>query len=220
MTFGIKILNGNNNIQVDSDSTGKGFIVRDSGSGTKTSYRVDPKKELVFAKPSTQPSTGVELYAKKVSESGGKVFIEFYSNPFSTITCDYIVAEVATDFTASTTGYGAQIFNVDGDLVFDTGLTTGDGGINISDYMAAGDGSGDYDLLDTDKTKYSIMNSSFVSDTNYDQYFGYWYGPRNSVQGIYYIGEVWIDLTSINGSLFSFPVGNSSAIFLAEGGSV
>lgn len=220
MNYGIQILNGNNNVQVDTETTGKGFVVRDSGSGTRTSYRVDPKKELVFAKPSTQPTAGVELYAKRVSPSGGKSFVEFYSNPFSTITCDYIVAEVTTEFTATTFDYGIQIFNVDGDLVFDTGLVSGDGGINVSDYMAAGSGTGNYDLLDTDKTKYAIMNNSFISDVNYDQYFGYWYGPRNSVQGVYYIGQIWIDLTGIGGSLFSVNIGNFSAIFLAEGGSV
>lgn len=219
MSFGIQLLNGNNNVQLDSDTTGKGFVVRDSGTGTRTSYRVDPQKELVFARPSIQPTSGVELYAKQTEPVDGKSFIEFYSNPFSTITCDYMVAEVSTDFTA-TTGYGVQIFNIDGDLAFDTGLTTGKGGINVSDYMAAGDGSGDYDLLDTDKTKFAIMNNSFISDYNYDQYFGYLYGPRNGVQGVYYVGQIWIDLTSINGSLFAVPFGNSSAVLLAEGGAV
>lgn len=228
MTYGVLFKNANSNVQIDSDSTGTGLVVVDSGTGTSLGQSVDLANKLVFARP-TSTEVPTYFFAKLGTvASNGTQTVQFVDDAGNAVTANWIIAEVASELTASSSGYGLQIFNSNGDLAFESTAYNGDGGLNITDYLAAGDGSGDFDLIDTDTSKYAMMNtSSWFS--NFRQ--GYFYGnPNNSGTGIYFEGvfifqggggfEDDFDESGGSGSISESSIQNLGALLLAEGGSV
>jgi len=216
MSYGIEFSNANGDVQIDSNTTGKGFIITASGTNATSTGTLDLQKELVFARPSAT-TANYYFYAKQISNA-----LYFYNDQGNLIDADYFVVSPSDDLTASSGGYGVQIYNSDGDLTFDSGTVSNTGGVNITDYLAAFSASGDYDLLDTDETKYALMNSSFFSEDSLE--LGYYYanntppsglGPTST--GIYYYGLLYIDL-GIGVQIEN--VSNLGAILLAEKGSV
>jgi hypothetical protein len=222
MAYGIQILSANGNVQLDSTTTNSGLIVIDSAESSQT---VDAilDKELVFAKP---VATGSAVTMGWLSNNTGGGYnpavsttFTFRSSAGTPINCSYIKVKVASELTASTSGYGLQVYNEDGDLAFDSGLYDGDKGFGITDFVKGGDFNGYYNFIDDDIDKYCLMNLTYAAGSSMG-FRGYIYknntstsAPYTSGIGIYYLGFIMI----MNQS-YSFP--NFGCILVGEGGSV
>ena len=222
MAYGIQIFSGNGNIQLDSTTTNSGLIVVDSAASSQT-VDVILDKEMVFAKP---VATGSAVTMGWLSNNTGGGYdpavsttFTFRSSAGTAINCSYIKVKVANELTASTSGYGLQVYNEDGDLAFDSGLYSNDGGFGITDFVRGGDFNGNYNFMDSDIDKYCLMNPTYALSAS-QGFRGYIYkntttttAPYTSGKGIYFLGYIMI----FNQSYF-FP--NLGCILVGEGGSV
>lgn len=223
MSYGIKIISGNGNTQIDSNTSGTGLIVIDSGTATGTPSRVNLDHDFVFIRPTATSGNNYVTVSRGTPNSNGDYFISFTRANGSAINCDFIIAKTASEQIQSSGGYGIQIFNPDGDLAFDSGLYTGDGGFGVTSFLDSFEATGNFDLMSTDVTEFGSVNfmiSSggvlaaglvFVNDYNSH--------TNTNVQsnGIYYFGTFTINFGY--GNQVS-PLTNLSAIFIAETGSV
>ena len=222
MAYGIQIFSGNGNIQLDSTTTNSGLIVVDAAASAQT---VDAilDKELVFAKP---VATGAAvLMGWSGSGTSGSynpavnTTFTFRNNYGTAINCSYIKVKVASELTESTSGYGLQVYNDDGDLAFDSGLYNADGGFGITDFVKGGDFNGSYNFIDSDIDKYCLMNPTYAVGISMG-FRGYIYknttttsAPYTSGKGIYYLGYLMIF-----NQFYVFP--NFGCILVGEGGAV
>ena len=222
MAYGIQIFSANGNIQLDSTTTNSGLIVVDAAASSQT---VDAilDKELVFAKP-VATGSAVTMGWTGSGQAGSynpsvNTTYTFRNVSGTPIACSYIKVKVANELTASTSGYGLQVYNDDGDLAFDSGLYNGDEGFGITDFVKGGDFNGYYNFIDSDIDKYCLMNLTYAMGAGFG-YRGYVYknttntsAPMTSGKGIYYLGYLMIFNQS-----YSFP--NFGCILVGEGGAV
>lgn len=223
MSYGIHIESGNGNVQVDSSTSGKGLIVIDSGTSTTTS-RLDPDKVLVFAKPSSSSGNILIGCTRTTEDSNGEINLQFKDLNLNSVTCDFIIAKVSNEQTQSSSGYGVHVFNSEGDLAFDSGLFTGDGGFGVTDFLDAREGSGQYDLISTSTSNYVLVNSAALASPSaagiiqafiyVNNYTSASYASQN---GIYFLGQFKFG-TAPNFQYQAIP--NLGAVFVTETGSV
>jgi len=224
MGYGISFETANGNVQIDSDTTNTGLIVI-SSAASATTVSFDPQKELLFAKPASTTYTNQKLALRNPSSyiygsSGTFTFEDASGNAVNT---NYILAKWSNEQTASSSDYGIQVYNSDGDLAYDSGLYTGDGGIGIISYAAQQTlsgygGSSATSRMSTDTSKYYSMNGSFASG-NSNTFLGLEFNKDASAgagEGVYW----WsiINLGSFFGGIIYIP--NFTPRFVAEGGSV
>ena len=224
MSYGISFETANGNVQIDSDTTNTGLIVI-SSAASATTVSFDPQKELLFAKPASTTYTNQKLALRNPSSyiygsSGTFTFEDASGNAVNT---NYILAKWSNEQTASSSDYGIQVYNSDGDLAYDSGLYTGDGGIGIISYAAQQTlsgygGSSATSRMSTDTSKYYSMNGSFASG-NSNTFLGLEFNKdANAGAGV---GVYWwsiINLGSFFGGIIYIP--NFTPRFVAEGGSV
>mgnify|MGYP006073569859 CR=1 FL=1 len=228
MAYGINFVTANGNVQIDSTTTNTGLIVLSSALSSQ-SVTFDQQKEICFARPASTTYTGeVRLALSNVTGTGTKTY--YFEEPDGTrVNTNYIVGKWANEQIASSGGYGVQIFNSDGDLAYDTGLYTGDGGLGITAFWAAwqlsGYGStGTTSKMTTDPTLFVNMNGTLGQASEYATYYGYVFknsaagtpNSNSSGPGIYW--EAVVRITVFGNS--NFVIGNFTPRFLAEGGSV
>lgn len=222
MSYGIEIKSGNGNVQIDSNTSGTGLIVIDKGTGTSTPVRVNLDHDFVFIKPTASTGNNYVSISRGTADSNGDYFVDFIRSNGTSVNCDFILAKTASVQTESSSGYGLQIFTPGGDLAFDSGLYTGDGGFGVTDFLDSFEATGNFDLMSTDVSNYGSINFMidsgaleaglvFVNDYNSH--------TSTNVQsnGIYYYGAFTINFgygNQVN------PLTNLSAIFIAETGSV
>jgi hypothetical protein len=221
MAYGIQIFSANGNIQLDSSTSNSGLIVVDAAASAQT---VDAilDKELVFAKPVATGSAVVMGWSAGTNGSYNPAVnttFTFRNSYGTTISCSYIKVKVANELTASTSGYGLQVYNDDGDLAFDSGLYSGDEGFGVTDFVEGNGFNGNYNFMDSDIDKYCLMNPTYALSAS-QGFRGYIYkntttttAPYTSGKGIYFLGYIMI----FNQSYF-FP--NLGCILVGEGGSV
>lgn len=220
MAYGIQILSANGNVQLDSSTTNSGVIVVDAAASSQTVDAV-LNEELVFAKP---VATGSQItMAWKAGTSGSynpanNTTFTFRNNYGTAMNCSYIKVKVASEITASTSGFGIQVYNEDLDLAFDSGLYNGDEGFGVTDFVPGNGFNGQFNFIDSDITKYCLMNPTFQSTGG--AFRGYVYknttsttAPYTSGKGIYFLGYI-----IIFGQTYYFP--NLGCILVGEGGSV
>ena len=220
MTYGIQIDTSNGNVQIDSNTNGKGLIVIDSGSASSLPSAVNLNEVFVFARPSTSSGNNYLAVDRGTPNANGEQTIAFKKSDGTALTVDYITAKVSNTQTASSSGYGLQVYNNEGDLAFDSGLFTGDGGFGVTDFLGARQGTGIYDLITTEERRYALINTTnheletavglnlafiFVNTTN----------SSYSSKGIYFVGRFQYG----NPIQFSY-IPNLGAILIAETGSV
>jgi hypothetical protein len=220
MSYGIQILNGNGNAQIDSDTSNIGITVLSSAASSQT-CTADLTYDLVFAKPvatSGSQTIAMDTTGNNTSSSTHT----FRNNAGTAINASFIVARASSGQTASSSGYGIQVYNEDGDLAFDTGFYNGNSGLGITVFEPSMSLNGDYDFLSNDLSQYSLMNPTFPSNNSLN-FFGYVYrhttgttSPYTSGPGIYNLSYVYINALGI-GQIY-FP--NFGCLFLAKGGSV
>jgi len=223
MTYGIQIDTGNGNVQIDSNTNGKGLIVVDSGTASTLPSALNLDDVFVFARPTATVGQNYLAVERGTPNSNGEQTISFKKSDGTALNVDYIITKVSTAQTASTTGYGVQIFNSDGDLAFDSGLYTGDGGFGVTDFLGSRQGSGQYDLISTADRNYALINSTnheletevglhlffvFVSTTN----------ASYSQKGIYFAGR--FQFQPLGSPIQYQAIPNLGAILIAEAGSV
>ena len=223
MSYGIQIISGNGNVQIDSNTSGTGLIVVDNGTATSTPSRVNLDHDFVFIRPTATTGNNYVTISRGTADSNGDYFISFKRADGSSINCDFIIAKTASIQTQSSSGYGDQIFNSDGDLAFDSGLYTGDGGFGVTSFLDSFEATGNFDLMSTDLTEFgsvnfmvygSALDAGLVFVNDYNSH------TSTSVQsnGIYYRGTFTITF-AFGGTQVS-DLTNLSAIFIAETGSV
>ena len=222
MSYGIQIISGNGNTQIDSNTSGTGLIVIDSGTSTSTPSRVNLDHDFVFIRPTATTGNNYVTVSRGTADSNGDYFISFTRPDGSAINCDFIIAQTAIVQTQSSGGYGIQIFNPDGDLAFDSGLYTGDGGFGITSFLDSFEATGNFDLMSTDVTEFGSVNFMlFGTALNAGLVFVNDYNSHTSTNvqsnGIYYRGVFTLNLGY--GNQVS-DLTNLSAIFIAETGSV
>ncbi len=224
MGYGISFETANGNVQIDSSTTNTGLIVI-SSAASATTVSFDPQKELLFAKPASTTYTNQKLALRNPSSyiygsSGTFTFEDASGNAVNT---NYILAKWSNEQTASSSDYGIQVYNSDGELAYDSGLYTGDGGIGIISYAAQQTlsgygGSSATSRMSTDTSKYYSMNGSFASG-NSNTFLGLEFNKdANAGAGV---GVYWwsiINLGSFFGGIIYIP--NFTPRFVAEGGSV
>ena len=220
MTYGIQLNTSNGNIQIDSNTSGKGLIVVDSGSATSLPSAVNLNDVFVFARPSTASGNNYLAVERGTANSNGEQTVAFKKSDGTALTVDYITAKVSTAQTATSSGYGVQIFNSEGDLAFDSWLYTGDGGFGITDFVGARQGTGVYDLITTEERRYALINSTnheLETDVGLNLAFIFvnTINTSYSSKGIYFIGRFQFG----NPIQFQY-IPNLGAVLIAETGSV
>lgn len=229
MAYGINFETANGNVQIDSTTTNTGLIVL-SGALSSQTVTFDQQKEFCFARPASTTYTGeIRIALSNTAGTGTQTY--YFEEPDGTrVNTNYIVGKWANEQVTSSGGYGIQIFNSDGELAYDSGLYTGDGGVGIVAFWTAwqlsGYGStGTTSQLTTDPTLFVNMNGTLGQASDYATYFGYVFkksaaGTPNSNSagpGIYWDSEVKFN---IGFGYSTFVLGNFTPRFLAEGGSV
>ena len=233
MTYGLKVIDDNENTILDSSINGlSGLRIRASGTGTTASVTpgFDSSKELLFI--NVQPTSGNEqaVVPDFTTSPGTPTFRQTFGT--GTVTVNWAIVERFVDAgTVSPEGYGLKVFDANGDLQFNSDLFEGEGGISLSGIRQAftliGKPESDgYASLSTDITEYvevswgiwggsggGYRGVTFVNGIT-DYHPG---GTTTFGQGIYYISDyqnnIFEDRTK--------PLLNQSAILLAEiGGSV
>lgn len=207
MTYGLKVNSANNSIQIDSDQQLSYLKTVQTASAATVTTALTPalnlETDLIFAKPTTMGDT---IYG---SFSGG-IFT------FNVSVSYYILRPTKTN-TASTSGYGLQVFNaVDGALAFDSEVFSGSGStiLQISKVCPQGTVSGNYGNVYTGSdyntiyscVNYSVANipgGSFQDYRNNFQYNvastsikfkNYWYVAPFFGSGGYVYNTNWISL--------------------------
>ena len=232
MAYGISFETANGNVQIDSSTTNTGLIVLASAASSST-VTFDPQKELVFAKPASTTYTNQKVaiaYPSTYGWSGSGTFT--FAEPDGTaVLMNYIIAKWSNEQTASTSGYGLQVYNSDGDLAFDSSLYTGDGGIGVIAFAVqqslSGYGSfGVTSRMSTDITKYYSMNGSYAAGSD-TIFFGIEFNNSTSTangsggKGVYWL-SYFTQYTMSGGNFGSFSsyIANFTPRYIAEGGSV
>lgn len=223
MGYGISFETANGNVQIDSDTTNTGLIVI-SSAASATTVSFDPQKELLFAKPASTTYTNQKLALRNPSSyiygsSGTFTFEDASGNAVNT---NYILAKWSNEQTASSSDYGIQVYNSDGDLAYDSGLYTGDGGIGIISYAAQQTLSGYGQVsttsrMSTDTDKYYSLNGSYAFG-NSPTFLGLDFvktATYSAGVGVYWHAQ--INLGSFGGNVV---MANFTPRFVAEGGSV
>ena len=220
MTYGIQIDTSNGNVQIDSNTNGKGLIVIDSGSASSLPSAVNLNEVFVFARPSTASGNNYLAVDRGTPDANGNQTVAFKKADGTALTVDYIVSKVSNAQTSSSSGYGVQVFNSDGDLAFDSGLFTGDGGFGVTDFLGARQGTGVYDLITTEERRYALINTTnheLESNVGLNLFFVFVNTTNTSYasKGIYFAGRFQFG----NPIQFQY-IPNLGAILIAEVGSV
>ena len=222
MAYGITIENDNANIQIDSDTTNVGLVVLGGAASSTTVASFNQSTQFLFAKPAgTYAQQHVALTTTgSWTAASSYTFIDEDGN---SVAMDYLIATWADEASASTSGYGLQIYNSTGDLAYDSVLYTGYGGLGIvgvskvftlDGYGAGSTGS----RLTTDPDQYVNMNGTY--STGADFFVGYVFrtATTNNGPGIYWDSYIDIDLQEYG--IIRSNYENFSPRYLAEGGSV
>lgn len=216
MTYGIEILSGNGSLQLNSDYPDSGFIVIDKFSSTST-ITYDRSKDLVFARPAS--GGGNVFVGLSNTTATGSVTRTFQDTSGTSVNMEVIKGRFCSELTASS-GYGLQIFNSDGDLAFDSGQFTGDGGFNLTEYIPALELNGQINLsnpITTDGRKFVNMDTTDIDNSGDGFYVLYSFRDAGTSEGIFF--ESYFNVTFEGGTIASF-ISNFNPILIGEGGSV
>lgn len=218
MAYGASVLGGNGFVQLDSSTTNSGLTIIDAGSiSSSGSITFTKSTQFLFCRPTSSSTTTIGLTQTSSGSTTTSQTFEIRNRQGSRVPVDYVLGQFSSSLSATTSGYGIQVFNSDGDLAFDSEQYNGDGGFGLTDYVPDGTFAGYYNFIDNDQTKYALMNGTFAYQTT--SFIGIVYSgsastaPYSSGTGIYYLGYI----TIFNGASY-FP--NWGSIFLGQGGSV
>lgn len=207
MGYGLSLTSSNNTIQIDSDRPYSYFKTTQVGSGSSISL-ANPT-DLLFIKPPTFPTNGA-IWG--TSYSGGVYTV--YAD--TTVTSVNYVALRPTRVSSATTGYGLQVYNVDGQLAFDSGVFTTSTGDQIVSVVRVIDATGAYGNFgnvytgaDYDQV-YALINGSYkTNSTGFVLHSFKWNQPTTSIQYASYLAAA---PPYITGSYFY----NGSSIVLVK----
>jgi len=222
MAYGISYETPNGNVQIDSDTTNTGLIVISSAASAQ-SVSFDVTTEMCFAKPSSTTYTQQLVGLRLVNASTNTY--NFEDTTGNLVNTEYIIAKWSNELTTSNSGYGLQVFNVDGDLAYDSTLYTGNGGVGIVGYapqqsLSGAGSSSTSSLVDSDPDLYYNMNQTFAT-ASASQFIGYDFVKDASIgQGIGTYWMAYLVFTGFNGGSQTISIANFTPRFVAEGGSV
>jgi len=121
MTYAFKSINSSGYTQIDE--TSESFLVVQTGTKPSGSYYVQlssalPDDVLVFARPSGGRTSGTFSLAGYVSDfttNGTRTLRAYMGGP---VACDYAVVKRSSQFTASSSGFGLEIYNASNQLAY------------------------------------------------------------------------------------------------------
>lgn len=114
MGYGISVTSSNNTIQIDSDRPYSYLKATQISSGL--TITTTDTTDSIFIKP---PSASTAIWGTNPTSN---TTFDIYAGSTNT-SADYLVLR-PTKVSSPTTGYGLQVFNVDGLLAFDSGIFT------------------------------------------------------------------------------------------------
>jgi len=231
MAYGIIFETANGNVQIDSTTTNTGLIILSSVASSQT-VTFDQSKEFCFARPASTTYTGeIKIALRSISGSSFGLQTYYFEEPDGTkVNTNYILGKWANEQISSSGGYGVQIFNAEGDLAYDSGLYTGDGGLGLVAFWPQGQLSGYGSIgttsqMTTDYTLFANMNGTAGLASSQESYYGNVFKksaagtpePSSGGPGIYWESVIRFD---VGYGLSVFVVSNFTPRFLAVGGSV
>ena len=221
--YGIRFFGSGDYAQIDSESTGTGFIVR--SSGTSSALGLPATGEQTFARPNVRSSTVTIAYQALSTTPGFTP--GFYDTAGNAVVCDWIRGVWADSLTASTTGDGLQVYNSSNQLAFDSEAYNGNGGFGITNYVTSGtitpqpnndvnNGIGVGTVISTDLNAYYDMGRTGRLSGFTNRYAGYVFRP---VTGVHWLGSSTImGLPPFGVTTTSYST--NPTIFYGEAGSV
>ena len=102
MTYGIQIDTGNGNVQIDSNTNGKGLIVVDSGTASTLPSALNLDDVFVFARPTATVGQNYLAVERGTPNSNGEQTISFKRSDGTALNVDYIITKVSTAQTETT----------------------------------------------------------------------------------------------------------------------
>lgn len=158
MGYGISSTSSNNTVQIDSDSPYSYFKTTAQSSGNTVT--LSNPTDLLFIKPPSFPSS----FTWGTNVSGG-VYSIYADNAVTA--ADYVALRPSR-ISSATTGYGLQVFNVDGQLAFDSGVfisgTSGDKIATVVRVVDINGAYGNYSSIYTGsdyEQVYALVNGSY-----------------------------------------------------------
>lgn len=122
MAYGLYVTSGNSTLQIDSSKSYSYLKVTAAGTGTSVTRSAN---ELLFVRPSAAT-------ARPVGANQSGTTYTFYDQLYNSVSLNYLKIQAVRAASAST-GYGLQVYNVDGQLAFDSGVfTSGTAGENVA----------------------------------------------------------------------------------------
>ena len=167
MAYGLLVNSGNNTVQINSNSPMSYLKPVQIASGNAVT--ITDSNDFICIKPPTLPN------ATKWGLNPVSTTVFNITSDGAQTSANYLTLRATSVSGASSTGYGLQIFNVDGNLAFDSEIFTGATGIQVP-YLskiidaqgAAGYGAtntiytgADYDQI------YACVNGSYATGTSY-----------------------------------------------------
>lgn len=227
MAYGIQIFNGSDVLQIDSDRKMSGFNVVNSSSFAGQS----PSSTI----PGTSAGFSANLilinYSGTIAAGSAQyVFINKNTTPWSVVdlngnavTVEWAILEPFSRETASSGGYGIQIWDSSGDLAFDSGLVN-NGGFTFKNYALpytfSGNPAQDSGPVTSSLSEYvSVETSTYVyNNVRLGFLFANQYVIGGTAQtGIFFTGEFRLDLGS---TIQWVAIDNLSQIFSGTIGSI
>lgn len=158
MTYGVYSISNGDTVQIDSAKSYSYLGTVQSGTGS--SITLSNSGDMLFIKPASFPSTAIWG-----SSASGSVYT-VYAN--TTVTAaSYGVLRPTKANTGSTSGYGFEVYNIDGQLAFDSEtFVSGTSGDKVGTIVRVIDGNGAYGNQSTIYTGsdytdvYALVNSS------------------------------------------------------------
>lgn len=183
MTYGISVKSSTNTLQIDSDQPYSYYKLIASGTGTTVTVSgLNLDKDLVLAKPASPANHG--SLGTIFSPSTGKIDFKISANY-------YVLRPVAVTGASSAT-YGIRVYNVDGQIAFDSGhFGTGEDVIlQIASLISPGAASGNTALSPqsivysgTDYASvYACVNKSNVVGTTNNLNDFFWSSPTKTIR--------------------------------------
>jgi hypothetical protein len=188
MGYGLSSTSSNNTVQIDSDSPYSYF--KTTAQGTASSISLADSTDMLFIKP---PSTSTATWG--TSYSGGAYAV--YADTTATA-ADYVALRPSR-VSSPTTGYGLQVFNLDGQLAFDSGVfissTSGDKVASVVRVVDVSGAYGNYSTIytgaDYDQV-YALINGSYKTNSSFVVLHSFkWDQATTSIKYVSYVAGIF-----------------------------
>lgn len=187
MSYGLKVLGGNNILQINSDLGLSGFHVVQSTAANNTT--LPSYSELIFVRKQTDQ---VNICLQKNYTNQTVNFRR--GDTGALITVDFIKARIGTELSNLTGSYGLRILRSNGTTVVFDSRAFVDTGITVIDSKAAFSLNSGSRVITSDRSNYVLMNWSYYINTS--NFSGM---TSNSTTGYTFVSRIGGNYYYVNG---------------------